>query len=67
MSLLQLFTYSFIGLLSGAHCAGRCSGMIGAINSSLRPYSGRRPLWLGLTLGRLAGYAIGGALAGLLG
>ena len=67
MSLIQLLTCSFIGLLSGAHCAGRCSGMIGAINSSLRPYSGRRPLWLGLSLGRLAGYAVGGAIAGSLG
>lgn len=67
MSFFLLFTYALIGLLSGAHCSGRCSGMIGAINSSLRPYSGRRPLWLAMTAGRLTGYIVAGGLAGGVG
>lgn len=67
MSFILLFTYTLIGLLSGAHCAGRCSGMIGAINSALRPYPDKKPIWLALTAGRLAGYTVGGGLAGSLG
>lgn len=67
MSLFYLLTFTLVGLLSGAHCAGRCSGMIGAINSGLRPYSNRRPVWVFLTLGRLGGYGLVGLVAGSLG
>lgn len=67
MSLLQLFSFILIGLLSGAHCAGRCSGMTGAINASLRPHANRRPLWLAMTAGRLLSYMLAGSMAGLLG
>jgi hypothetical protein len=48
------------GLLGGAHCIGMCGGFV------LAAAAGRQRAWL-FHAGRLTGYAVIGALAGLLG
>lgn len=67
MSIYLLLTYLLSGLLSGAHCAGMCGGMISGISFGLRGHNNKRVIWTGLSLGRLSGYAVGGAIAGGLG
>jgi sulfite exporter TauE/SafE len=59
-----------VGLLGGVHCAGMCGGIV----SALSPADARRcrtaPAWsihLAYNLGRIASYAIAGALMGALG
>lgn len=53
-----------IGLLGGTHCVGMCGGIVGAL--SLGGPS-RLPLHLAYNGGRIASYALAGALAGALG
>jgi len=52
------------GLASGVHCVGMCGGIVGALSgaSGLRVTPMR--LHLGYSLGRIASYALAGALAG---
>jgi hypothetical protein len=61
-----------VGLLSALHCIGMCGGIAGALAFSVRPGQRRdwRRLALFLTaynLGRVASYAVAGALFGGLG
>lgn len=56
-----------IGLLGGVHCAGMCGGIVSALSLQT---PGGRPAWrihLAYNLGRIASYAIAGALIGALG
>jgi len=60
-----------IGLLGGVHCAGMCGGIVSALSlqtprSAAKPAS-PLPLHLAYNLGRIASYAIAGALMGALG
>ncbi len=60
-SYLALF---LIGLLGGAHCIGMCGGIVGALSLG----AGSRPeLHLAYNAGRIASYALAGAIAGALG
>ncbi len=66
------YTAAFVvGLLGGVHCAGMCGGIVGALTFGLPEE--RRTGWRGLlfqlaySLGRIASYAVAGALAGALG
>ncbi len=66
-----VYTALTIGLLGSAHCAGMCSGIVGALNAGL-PQAGRSALaraahHLTYNAGRIASYAAAGALAGLAG
>ncbi len=69
---LTLFSVFVVGLFSTLHCLGMCGGIIGALTFSLPP-DVRADRWrLGIhvaayNLGRLASYAVAGALAGGLG
>jgi len=56
-----------LGLAGGAHCAGMCGGIVGAL--SLAPGGRRRPLAFAFAyhLGRAASYATAGAIAGAFG
>lgn len=61
-----------IGLASALHCVGMCGGIIGALSLSLPPaVRARRSRLFGYTLtyslGRIASYALAGALLGGLG
>ncbi|WP_157669601.1 sulfite exporter TauE/SafE family protein [Chitinibacter sp. GC72] len=62
INLLALF---LAGLLGGGHCAGMCGGIVTAFSLQL-PAGARWPYLLGFNLGRLAGYALIGALLGAL-
>jgi sulfite exporter TauE/SafE len=56
-----------IGLLGGVHCAGMCGGIVSALSFQT---AGNRPAWivhLAYNLGRIASYAVAGALMGALG
>ncbi len=61
-----------IGLFSAVHCVGMCGGIIGALSMSL-PAQVREQRWqlaiflLAYSLGRIASYAIAGALIGAFG
>ncbi len=83
MTTISLLPIFLIGLLGGVHCVGMCGGIVGAFSvatprrsfpiavsttgslSSTVADSGMRVL--SFNVGRIASYAIAGALAGLLG
>ncbi len=56
-----------LGLAGGAHCAGMCGGIVGAL--ALAPGSRRRPVAFAAAyhLGRACSYAAAGAIAGAFG
>ena len=60
-----------IGLLGGVHCAGMCGGIVSALSLQTPGATGRSipawPLHLAYNLGRIASYAIAGALIGAVG
>jgi sulfite exporter TauE/SafE len=60
-----------IGLLGGVHCAGMCGGIVSALSLQMPGVPERSaPAWsihLAYNLGRIASYAIAGALIGALG
>ena len=60
-----------IGLLGGVHCAGMCGGIVSALSLQIPGAAGSSaPAWsihLAYNLGRIASYAIAGALIGALG
>ncbi|BCL75461.1 membrane protein [Jeongeupia sp. HS-3] len=62
-NLLALF---LAGLLGGGHCLGMCSGVVTAFSLQLPP-GNRWPYHLGFNAGRIAGYALIGALLGGIG
>ena len=66
-----LLTALALGLLGGGHCIGMCGGLMGAMTMAI-PAEQRHGwvLWrvlLGYNLGRIASYALAGALLGGLG
>ena len=65
-------TAFLVGLLGGVHCLTMCGGLVSSLTLGLDPRRGRDPwrmlpLQVGYNLGRVAGYALAGALAGGLG
>lgn len=69
---LSLPSAFLVGLLGSTHCLGMCGGIVGALTFGLHPDIRRRPLRLAPYLlaynaGRIASYALAGALAGALG
>lgn len=65
MSFAILAAVFLTGLLGGVHCVGMCGGIVTAFAG---PGGARRwPLHLGYNFGRIASYAVAGALAGMAG
>lgn len=60
-SLLALF---IVGLLGGTHCVGMCGGIVGALSLGAGT---KASLHLAYNAGRIASYAIAGAIAGGVG
>ncbi|AUB83103.1 sulfite exporter TauE/SafE family protein [Candidatus Thiodictyon syntrophicum] len=65
-------TAFLVGLLGGVHCLTMCGGLVSSLTLGLDPRRRRDPwrllpLQAGYNLGRVAGYALAGALAGGLG
>jgi len=63
---LSLFAAWLAGLLGGVHCVGMCGGIVAAMSFQ---GGARQPFryHLGYSFGRVASYAVAGALAGLIG
>jgi sulfite exporter TauE/SafE len=68
---LPLLTALTAGILGSTHCLGMCGGIAGALGVSARAASSSTSGAVALTttfnLGRMAGYALIGTIAGLLG
>ena len=68
----MLSTACLVGLLGGVHCVGMCGGIVGSLTAGL-PGDARTslarafPYQLAYNCGRIAGYAVAGALMGALG
>lgn len=59
-----------VGLLGGVHCAGMCGGIVSALTVQMPQSPGAKPAWtihLAYNLGRIASYAIAGAIMGAVG
>jgi uncharacterized protein len=56
-----------VGLLSGVHCLGMCGSIVGIFTSQVPKDSPRWPLHLAYSGGRIASYALAGALVGAIG
>ncbi|MBU1192116.1 MAG: sulfite exporter TauE/SafE family protein [Gammaproteobacteria bacterium] len=69
---VSLLSAMLIGFFGGVHCVGMCGGIVGALTFGLPETLRQRPLsaWpfhLAYNLGRIASYAVAGALAGGVG
>lgn len=68
---LTLFSAFLIGLLGSTHCIGMCGGIVGALTLGVRG-APMRSLWslapylIAYNAGRIASYAVAGALLGFL-
>ena len=72
MSTLELSAAFFVGLLGSGHCVAMCGGIATALEMAVVPADASRggsrvACRAGYQVGRLAGYAVAGALAGGLG
>jgi uncharacterized protein len=55
------------GILGGVHCAGMCGGIVAALSGQVSSRARQWPLHLAYSAGRLASYAVAGAVAGTAG
>ncbi|MBI5429740.1 MAG: sulfite exporter TauE/SafE family protein [Nitrosomonadales bacterium] len=67
MSEFSFIAVFFVGLLGGVHCLGMCGSIVGILTTQLPQDRVRWPFHLAYNGGRLASYAVAGALAGTLG
>lgn len=56
-----------VGLLGGTHCMAMCGGIVGALTVGAPPGRRHWPLALAYNLGRIASYALAGAVLGAVG
>lgn len=63
----MLLTAFMAGLLGGVHCAAMCGGIVSLTRASGTGTAQRSSFPLAYNAGRIASYAVAGALAGLLG
>ncbi|TAN74735.1 MAG: sulfite exporter TauE/SafE family protein [Gallionella sp.] len=57
----------FVGLLGGVHCLGMCGSIVGMLAAQLPKQGMRWPFHLAYNSGRVASYALAGALVGAVG
>lgn len=63
-SLIAVF---LVGLLGGVHCLGMCGSIVGIFTSQVPKDTVRWPFHLAYSSGRIASYAVAGALVGTIG
>ena len=63
-SLVAVF---LVGLLSGVHCLGMCGSIVGVFTAQVPKDAARWPFHLAYSSGRIASYALAGALVGAVG
>ncbi len=57
----------FVGLLGGVHCLGMCGSIVGIFTAQIPKANTRWPFHLAYNSGRVASYALAGALVGAVG
>ncbi len=67
MSEFSLVAAFMVGLLGGVHCLGMCGSIVGMFTAQLPKDGARWPFHLAYSSGRIASYAVAGALVGLVG
>jgi len=67
MSEFSLVAVFIVGLLGGVHCLGMCGSIVGMFTAQLPQGGVRWPFHLAYSSGRIASYAIAGALVGAIG
>lgn len=67
MSEFSIFAVFMVGLLGGVHCLGMCGSIVGIFTSQVPPQRARWPFHLAYSSGRIASYAVAGALVGAVG
>jgi len=63
-SLIAVF---LVGLLGGVHCLGMCGSIVGVFTAQVPKQAARWPFHLAYSSGRVASYALAGALVGAVG
>jgi len=67
MSEFSLIAVLIVGLLGGVHCLGMCGSIVGIFTTQLPADRARWPFHLAYSSGRIASYAVAGALVGAVG
>jgi len=67
MSEFSLIAVFMVGLLSGVHCLGMCGSIVGVFTTQVPREKSRWPFHLAYSGGRIASYALAGALVGAVG
>ena len=67
MTEFSIIAVLMIGLLGGVHCLGMCGSIVGVFTAQVPGEVKRWPFHLGYSSGRIASYAVAGALAGAIG
>ncbi|MDO8988710.1 MAG: sulfite exporter TauE/SafE family protein [Sideroxyarcus sp.] len=67
MSEFSLVAVFIVGLLGGVHCLGMCGSIVGVFTSQVPKDTARWPFHLAYSSGRIASYALAGALVGAIG
>jgi sulfite exporter TauE/SafE len=67
MTEFSIVAVFFAGLLGGVHCLGMCGSIVGIFAAQVPKNRARWPFHLAYNSGRLASYAVAGALVGAIG
>jgi hypothetical protein len=63
----SLLAVLLVGLLGGVHCLGMCGSIVGIFTTQVPKEQARWPFHLAYSSGRIASYAVAGALVGTVG
>jgi len=63
----SLLAVLLVGLLGGVHCLGMCGSIVGIFTTQVPKEHARWPFHLAYSSGRIASYALAGALVGAIG
>jgi sulfite exporter TauE/SafE len=67
MTEFSIIAVLLVGLLGGVHCLGMCGSIVGIFTSQVPKDAPRWPFHLAYSSGRIASYAVAGALVGTIG
>lgn len=67
MTDFSIFALFLVGLLGGVHCLGMCGSIVGIFTAQVPKDQPRWPFHLAYSGGRIASYALAGALVGAVG
>jgi len=67
MTEFSIIAVFIVGLLGGVHCLGMCGSIVGVFTAQVPKNTARWPFHLAYSIGRIASYAVAGALVGAIG